>query len=191
MRAKVIIPALGLALLVLAPVVYLHFKPDAPPPDATPAPDQVAAAPAVIPAILPKHHHLTAGPANGGEGVAAPDGAADPAAADHEQYVQDRQAELTQLGMSDDPNDLKTILSEMNNKDSRIRSSALSAAVQFGSKDAIPVLQNEESWTDDPDEKVAILNAIKYLQLPSFDDFQASVAASAPPISTDQAPPAN
>jgi HEAT repeat protein len=111
----------------------------------------------------------------------APPLAADLGAPDHEDYVINRQGELAQLGMSDDPADLKTITSELNNKDPRIRSSALSAAVQFGSQDAIPALQNEMQWTDDPQEKVDLMNAIKYLQLPSFQASQA----------TDQTPPTN
>ena len=121
----------------------------------------------------------------------APDAAADLAAANHEEYVAERQAELAQLGMSDDPSDLKTILSELNNKDSRIRGSALSATIQFGSQDAIPALRNEIAWTDDLQEKVDLLNAIKYLQLPTFQEFQANIAGAAPHPSGDQTPPTN
>ena len=140
--------------------------------------------------MLPRHH-LTAGPADAGKGVPAPDAAADLAAANHEDYVMTRQAELAQLGMSDDPADLKTILSELNNKDSRLRDAALSAAVQFGSQDAIPALKNEMAWTDDPQEKVDILNAIKYLQLPTFQEFQANLAGAASQPPSDQTPPTN
>jgi hypothetical protein len=191
MRAKVVLSASVLALLILAPVIYFHFAPGSPPPDqSAPAPEQAAIAPQVGAAPALPHPRRTPGPANGGEGVPAPDAAADPTAANHEEYVGGRQAELTQLGVSDDPSDLKTILSELNNKDSRIRQSALSAAVQFGSKDAIPTLQNEIAWTDDPQEKVDLMNAIKYLQLPSFQD-QANLARAASQPSSDQTPPTN
>jgi hypothetical protein len=193
MRAKVILSASALALLILAPTIYFHFTPSSPPPDQpAPAPEQVAiATPQTSAAPAVPRHRWTAGPANGGEGVPAPGVAADLSAANHEDYVAARQAELAQLGMSDDPADLKTILSELNNKDARIRSAALSATIQFRSQDAIPALQNEIAWTDDPQEKVDLLNAIKYLQLPTFQEYQANLAGAAPRPSSDQTPPTN
>ena len=121
----------------------------------------------------------------------APDAAADLEAANHEEYVSTRQAELTQLGLSDDPDDLKIVLSELNNKDPRVRSAALSAAVQFGSQDAIPALQNEIAWTEDPQEKVELMNAIKYLQLPTAQDYEASLSKAATQPPGDQPPPTN
>jgi hypothetical protein len=192
MRAKVVLSASALALLILAPVIYIHFAPGSPSPD-QPAPEteQVATAPQTRVAPAVHGHHWTPGRANRGEGVPAPGAAADLSAANHEDYVVERQAELSQLGLSDDPADLKTILSELNNKDSRLRSSALSAAVQFGSQDAIPSLKNEIAWTDDSQEKVDLLNAIKYLQLPTFQEFQANLAGAASQPSSDQSTPTN
>jgi len=185
MRAKVVLSASGLALLILAPAIYFHFAPSSPPADqVAPASEQVAAAPAPAPAPLVPHHRAI-GPANAGEGVQVPDETAT-VSDSQEDVIAERAAELTQLGMSDDPADLKTILTELNNKEPEIRSSALSAVVQFGSKDAIPALQNEMSWTQDPQEKVDIMNAIKYLQLPSFQEFGVNLAAS-----TAQPPPSN
>ena len=87
---------------------------------------------------------------------------------DHQTYVIQRRAELINLGASDDPANLKIILSEMENPEPELRKAALDAAVQFGSKDAIPTLQNEINWATDPQEKVDIQKAIDYLQLPSF-----------------------
>jgi hypothetical protein len=189
MRSKVVLSASALALLILAPAIYFHFAPGSTPPDqSAPAPEPVAVAPAPAPVAAPiMPHHRAIAPVNGGEGVAAPD---DSSASNPEDRIATRQGELTQLGMSDDPADLKTILSELNNKAPEIRSAALAAAVQFGSKDAIPALQNEMAWADDPQEKVDILNAIKYLQLPSIDEYQAALAA-APPPSSDQPAPTN
>ena len=193
MRAKVVLSAFGLALLILVPAIYFHFAPSSPSPDqvAPPVAQAVAPAPQAIaaPATVP-HHHWSPAPPAGGEGVAAAD-SADSSASDHEEYVAQRQADLVQMGMSDDPDDLKTILSELNNKDPRIRSAALSAAVQFHSQDAIPALQNQIQWTDDPQEKVDLLDAIKYLQLPSFQEYQASLAATPAPPTSDQSPPPN
>jgi hypothetical protein len=185
MRAKVVLSASALALLILAPTVYFHFAPNSPTADQpAAAPDQVAAAtPAPVAAPVAPHHRSVA-PADRGEGVSTPNSAA----ANREEYLSSRRAELAQLGTSDDPADLKTILAELNNKEPEIRGAALSATVQFGSKDAIPALQNEMSWTEDPQEKVDIMNAIKYLQLPAFQEGIASAAAQP---SSDQPPPNN
>jgi hypothetical protein len=195
MRSKVVLSASGLALLILAPAIYFHFAPNSPSPDqSAPAPEQVAVLapdPSAVPAVVP-HHHRTIAPADGGQGAQAPDDATADTPDTHEEYIAQRQAELTQLGMSDDPADLRTILSELNNKEPEIRSSALSAAVQFGDRDTtIPALQNELGWTEDPQEKVDIMNAIKYLQLPSFEDVQANLAAAAPQPSDGQSAPSN
>jgi hypothetical protein len=190
MRAKVVLSACGLALLILAPTIYFHFAPGSPAPDQS-APEPVAAAPQASTAPVVPHHHWPQAPANGGEGVPAPDAAADLSASNHADYVGTRQAELAQLGMSDDPADLKIILSELNNKDPEIRKAALDATIQFGGKDAIPTLQNEIAWTEDPQEKVDLQNAIKYLQLPSFQESRANLTGAATQQSSEQPAPAN
>lgn len=187
MRAKVVLSAAALGVLILAPAIYFHFAPSSPAPEQqAPAPEPVAVAAPVAAPVVP--HHRSIAPSDGGQGVSVPDANT----ADHDEYVHERRQELTQLGSSDDPEDLKTILTELNNKDPQIRSAALSATVQFGSRDAIPALQNEMSWTEDPEEKVNIQNAIKYLNLPSFGEYQANLAASAARAPSDQQPaPAN
>ena len=86
----------------------------------------------------------------------------------HDDYVLKRRAELIDLGMSDNPANLKVILSELENPEPEIRQQALSSTIDFGSKDAIPVLQNEMAYATDPEEKVAIKKVIEFLQLPSF-----------------------
>jgi hypothetical protein len=171
MRTKVVVAACGLGLLLVVPAIYYKFAPSSSTP-AQPAPATAQDAPATPVAAVPVASHLRKiAPANGAEGVEiAKSSQTDAAAAAYE-----RRAELMQLGASADPNDLKTILTELNNKDGTIRKAALDAAVQFGSKDAIPALQNEMSWTDDPQEKVDIQNAIKFLELPSFDQFTANL----------------
>jgi hypothetical protein len=166
MRAKVILSASVLALVVLAPAIYLHYKPAEPAPTAEVASDDSTnAAPAALPAIL----HRVSGPTQAHDGVAVQqDAAADLKAADHEEYVTKRKAELYQLGVSQDPASLPTILTELHNPDPDIRSTALTATMDFGSKDAIPALKNEMSWTEDLQEKIEILKAINFLQLPPY-----------------------
>ena len=167
MRAKVILPASVLALVVLLPAIYFHFKSRNPPPAAEPvaSDDSTNAAPAALPAIL----HRISSPARAPDSVPAQqDAAADLKAADHQEYVIQRKAELYQMGVSQDPAALRTILSEVHNPDPEIRQTALTAAMDFGSKDAIPALRNEMAWTEDPQEKVEIQKAINFLQLPPF-----------------------
>jgi len=86
----------------------------------------------------------------------------------HEEYVEQRVGELMDLGMTDDPEALKTILSELNNSDSDIRRAAVEAAKQFGSADAIPKLEEALSSAESPDDKQELREAIEFLKLPSF-----------------------
>jgi len=85
----------------------------------------------------------------------------------HEEYVEQRVGELMDLGMSDDPESLKTILSEVNNADADIRKAAVEAVKQFGSTNAIPKLEEMLSSTDPTVDKQDIQEAIAFLKLPS------------------------
>jgi len=82
----------------------------------------------------------------------------------HEEYISRRTAELMDLGMSDDPASLSSILSELNNPEAKIRGAAVIAAVQFKSADAIPALQDAYTRTDELEEKVSIRKAIEFLE---------------------------
>jgi hypothetical protein len=165
MRAKVVLSASLLALVVLVPALYLHFKPDQPEPvaGAVAGDDGTNAVPAALPAIL----HRVSAQAHDGVAVQE-DAAADLKAANHEEYVTKRKAELSEMGVSRDPGSLKTILAEVRNPDPEIRQTALTATMDFGSQDAIPALKNEITWAEDPQEKIEIQKAIDFLQLPSF-----------------------
>ena len=87
---------------------------------------------------------------------------------EHETYVEKRVAELQDLAMDEDPKSLQIILSELTNRDPEIRQAAVDAAVQFGSRDAIPRLTDAASQTEDAGERAAILEAAEYLKLPSY-----------------------
>lgn len=129
----------------------------------------------------------------------AKDGAAEvpaPGAANHSEYVKTRIAQLQDLSMENDAASLNTILSELNNRDPEIRSAAVEAAIQFGSRDAIPALMEAATHTDDPQEKKEMIDAAEFLKLPSLTEVmaqQGKKAASqpakgkgrpAPPVST-------
>ena len=88
--------------------------------------------------------------------------------AKHAAYVHSRVIELQDLGMDSDPDSLETILSELGNRDPDIRAAAVAATVQFGSRDAIPRLEDAELQAADPHEKADIADAIEFLNLPTL-----------------------
>jgi len=91
----------------------------------------------------------------------------------HQAYVEQRTAELMDMAMTDERANLDSILSELSNRDPEIRKAALEAAIQFGSRDAIPKLADAVSQTDDPNEKTALTDAIEFLKLPSLTEIRA------------------
>ena len=82
--------------------------------------------------------------------------------------VAKRAAELQSLAMNSDRDSLDLILAELNNQDPQIRKAAVDAAIQFGSRDSVAALTDALAQTDDPSEKVDLLKAIEYLNLPSL-----------------------
>ena len=100
--------------------------------------------------------------------------------AEHETYVEKRVAELQDLAMDDDPKSLEVILSELTNRDPEIRQAAVDAAVQFGSRDAIPKLTDAALQTDDAVERAQMLQAADYLKLPSYRETVGDLPAGKP-----------
>lgn len=167
MRAKVLLIVLLGAVAILAPALYIRFKPAAPPP-AAPVTDQPVADTAAAPAQPISHSVRRVGPDQSREGLSGP--SVQPAEMDHDTYVLKTRGELSELGMQNDPESLKKILSELENPEPEIRKAALTATLDFGSKDAIPTLQNELNWATDPQEKVDIQKAIDFLELPTLSN---------------------
>ena len=92
--------------------------------------------------------------------------------------------ELLELSMSSDPASLDEILRELRNPDSTIRAAALAAAIQFGSRDAIPTLAQAAMETEDGNEKTNILEAIEFLKLPSLSEVLTQTPPAAPVLPT-------
>src|SRR4029077_1299827 len=103
----------------------------------------------------------------------------------HQAYVEQRSAQLMDIAMTDDRPTPDPILSELSNRDPEIRKAALEAAIQFGSRDAIPKLADAISQTDDPNEKAAIADALEFLKLPSLTEIRAQ--SSSQPIANTTA----
>jgi hypothetical protein len=168
MRTKVLLWVVLLAVLILVPAIYFHNAGNSPPLSETaavPVAQESGADVSAAPAVKPSPRAVLPGRAPQPPPSTQPL-AADVGAPGHQEYVLHRKAELLQMGMTDDPAALKTILSELNNQDPEIRKTALTAAVDFGSKDAIPALKNQLDLTDDFREKMEIQKAIEFLELP-------------------------
>jgi len=88
-------------------------------------------------------------------------------AAEGDSYETTRIGELNNLAMTDDPNALATIESEFDNRNPKIQEAAVAAAVQFGSRDAIPALEAACGHLDDPEQKLRVQQAIDFLKLPT------------------------
>jgi hypothetical protein len=95
----------------------------------------------------------------------------------------ERVAELAALAMNDDSNSLNTIWSELSNPDPEIRAGALAAVVQFGDRSVTPRLRDLAAQTEDPSEKIAIIQAADYLDLPRLTDAPRARSTNAPAIS--------
>ena len=100
--------------------------------------------------------------------------------ANHPVNAQERVAELAALAMNNDTNSLNTIWSELSNPDKDIRDGALAAVVQFGDRSVTPRLRELAAQTEDPAEKVEIIKAADYLELPSLTDLPRSPKSPAP-----------
>lgn len=90
--------------------------------------------------------------------------------AEHARLVRKRVNELYSLAMNNDTASRDVILSEMKNPNTVIRKAALEAAIQFDDRSVVPYLKEIADQTEDPREKVAILDAIDYINLPSLTE---------------------
>jgi hypothetical protein len=175
MRSRIVVPLVAIGLLVVVALVVLR-------PRTEPALPQVAdesAAPAqtnpVLPAaaVQPAPVSTQASVTPGSDASVVSGGVSNVVETperQHEAYVERRIGELADLSAEDDSASLETILSELGNADARIRKAAVDAAVQFGSRDAIPELQEAMERTADAEEKKALAEAIEFLKLPSLTE---------------------
>ena len=160
-------------------MVFFKVKGPSGPPDAEPAPAATEAQePAAVAAPKMTAKPGTPAPAETNAGMATTDGSSEE---QHEAYVEARSAELMDLAMNDDADSLNTILSELSNRDPKVRETAVQAAVQFHSRDAIPRLQDAALQTDDPKERAAIQEAIEFLKLPTLEEAAKEQAQSGAP----------
>ncbi|PWU20255.1 MAG: hypothetical protein C5B50_04410 [Verrucomicrobia bacterium] len=168
--------------LLAASLIFLHpkeqearLKPNGP---SAPASIEAAAAQAAVAAPAPP--------------LVARAGRPDSVQAKQQTYVENRITELDELGRNDDRASLDAILGELNNRDPEIREAARNAAIQFGSRDAIPKLEDAIAQTDDPHEKAALADAIEFLKLPSITELKVQPLTKRPDRkTTDHGPRAS
>jgi hypothetical protein len=168
MRLKIVLPVLMLGCLVVAPLLW--FRPGAakaPSSSTALAPATAGSTPEASAAkalAAPQAASAKPGPGAqpGGAGFAP-----DSPEATSEAYVAARVAQLQDLAADDSPASLDIIVSELTNRDPEIRQAAREAAVQFGSREAIPKLLDAAGQTDDAQEKAALLEAAEFLKLPT------------------------
>ena len=82
---------------------------------------------------------------------------------------------LQHWAMNDDPASLSSILADLTNPEKEIRSAAIDAAEQYGSTNAIPILNNLAAKDEDAEEKAALLEAANFLSLPSIFEVGKSI----------------
>jgi hypothetical protein len=84
-----------------------------------------------------------------------------------------------QAGGADNPHTTGLLLGKVTHREPAVRKAALDALVQFNDTNAIPGLEQATSLIEDPREKVAFMDAVAYLKLPSVTDGAAPEMADA------------
>ena len=109
---------------------------------------------------------------NSSEGLPAPQFSPHPQdSAEHGSWIAKRCQAIEASGWDDDDASLKAILAELRNPEAEIREAALGAVVTFGSKEAIPHLEQIAESTEDPAEKLALLKTAENLKIPSATEY--------------------
>ncbi|MEO6034380.1 MAG: HEAT repeat domain-containing protein [Verrucomicrobiota bacterium] len=87
--------------------------------------------------------------------------------------VDERILELAESGSRSDPESFRKITEGLRDDEPEIRRAAREAVIQFGSRDAIPILKELAVKTEDAREKVELLDAAEFLKLPSLTEVRA------------------
>ena len=91
-----------------------------------------------------------------------------PGAAENQEWIETRVAELDRLAWFDDFASLEKILAELRNPLPEIRTAALAATLAFSGRESIPYLEVLAKETRDPQEQKALTDAIEHLKLPTM-----------------------
>jgi HEAT repeat protein len=167
---------IGLAA-VAAVLAALWLAPQRADPEISPATN---AASATIQAPTPRRQSTVASAQNPATNPTAP--APDPVVVSSKtsNFVARAQAEakealierLHDYGTESQPRFLDLIAKELENSDPEIRHAAVEALIQFGNRDAIPILRQRADLVEDPKEKAELQEAADYLALPTLGELQ-------------------
>jgi len=80
----------------------------------------------------------------------------------------ERQAALLELALSEEAGALDFLLDELRRPDPSQRQLVLRAVIEFGSREAVPALQELAKETTSPEERTRLLEAADYLALPTL-----------------------
>ncbi len=103
-----------------------------------------------------------------------------PESAESRDWITTRKNELERLAWFDDSESMNRILAELGNPLPEIRAAALAAAISFGSRDAVPHLEQFAATTADPQERKALADAIDFLKLASLTEYLEEEPATDP-----------
>jgi len=87
---------------------------------------------------------------------------------EQQDWIATRIADLNALAWYDDAESLHRILAELSNPLPEIQAAALTATIAFGSRDAIPYLEQLAAQARDPKQQQALTEAIAYLRQPTL-----------------------
>jgi hypothetical protein len=174
MRPKIVIVVLLVGIAGIAAIFWLKHAAT----PVQPAPPVIAsqeAAPAVPPTSItsnatPAKPVATFANAPVEKTISRPAADTNALAEAHDAMVQAEVDKLTELQANDDAASLHAILADLTNSDKEIRAAAVESTIQFGSRDAIPVLQDLAAHTTAPDEKKNLLDAADFLALPTTSE---------------------
>jgi hypothetical protein len=172
MKSKLFVVVSALALLVL--VWLAKPRPGTQGPATTPGAREPSDEPSTGQTVEANMASLptvnTAGPGTNGPILEANGAIQDARNAPNQSDASARCGELLELSMNNDSASLDVILGELRNPDPAIRQAAVVAALQFGSRDAIPRLMETAQETEDGNERTNILEAIEFLKMPSLSE---------------------
>jgi hypothetical protein len=201
MRPKFVITFLLLAVAVFGAIILLKPKPAAPPAPpfaetTTTAPPETARPPAKkLPPVENAAPVKSVEEAVAAVPETAPANNPPPApaatATNEVLTVLERTAAIDRLQDwsthdAKDTDALTNIVAALSSPDEKVREAAIDATRELGSKDAIPALTEAAAHTSDPDEKKALLDAIKFLKLPLLGTPE---AMQDPPADNDKPEP--
>jgi hypothetical protein len=169
MRPKILLAVLAVAGLVLGSVYLFKVPLPAPVTETSPVQKPVETnQPATKEVVLQKPVEPATNQAPQAATVTNPPPAYASEEA-HESAINAEKDRLSNWAMNNDPQSLSNILADLNSPDQEIRLAAIDAAKQFEDTNAIPVLRDAATKATDPNEAIAMLKAVQWLNTPTVD----------------------